>query len=194
MTLDQKELMKILSVSTSLPEVGAEKLLLNSKLIQLKSDTIIMQEQQTSSDLFAVKSGLLRAVFSTENGKEFSKEFYWENDIIFAMRSLIQSTPLAYSVVSEEDCELYKIPKEYYLSLVSQYSEWKEYHIHHLEQHLLHKEFKEELLLLHSKEQRVLRVYQTYPHLVRRVPDSLVASYLGLTPVSLSRIKKRLGL
>lgn len=153
-----------------------------------------MQAHQICSDLFVVKTGLLRAVFTTQQGKEFSKEFYWENDIIFGMRSLIEFSPLPYSVISEEQCDLFKIPKEAYLALVSKYPSWKDYHIRQLEQHLLHKEFKEELLLLHSNEQKVQRVYEIYPQFVKRIPATLVASYLGLTPVSLSRIKKRLKL
>ena len=142
---------------------------------------------------YLVKTGLLRAVFITDEGKEYSKEFYWEKDIIFGMRALLDNQPLPYSVISVEPCNLIQIPLKDYRELVSTSAAWKDYHIQQVESHLLYKEIKEELLLLNSNEQKVRRVYQLFPDLVKRVPATLIASYLGLTPVSLSRIKKRLA-
>lgn len=194
MNNNDSTLFRLLSGSTPVPQEGFERLQQSAEFITLKANTSLIETNTRSRYIYLVKNGLLRARFITEEGKEFSKEFYWEGDIIFGMRSLLDNKPLPYSVRSEETCELVQIPVQIYQQLVEDFSSWKNYHIHQLERHLLYKEIKEELLLLHSNEQKVLKVYQLFPALVNRVPATLIASYLGLTPVSLSRIKKRAGL
>jgi len=165
-----------------------------SQAIQVPADLILMASNAMSKYIYAIAKGLIRGVFVTEEGREFSKEFYWENDFVFGMRSLLTNRPLPFSVITVENCELYKIPVSIYQELVNNQSQWKDFHRKQLENHLLYKEQKEELLLLNSNEEKVACVYQSFPNLVQRVPAVLIASYLGLTPVSLSRIKKRLNL
>ncbi|BDM62999.1 hypothetical protein NFHSH190041_04510 [Shewanella sp. NFH-SH190041] len=57
---------------------------------------------------------------------------------------------------------------------------------------MLFKEQKERTLLLHSAEARYLNFMEQFSDLVNRIPDYQLASYLGISPVSLCRIKKRL--
>lgn len=185
-------LYKILSCNFCVPSIDFEKLEAHARYIEVSAQHELMSVNQIPKDFYVIKQGLVRAIFLTYEGKEYSKEFFWENDIVFAMRRLITGQPLPYRVVTVESCQLYQIPLAAYKNLVSSHSEWKDYHIKQVEAHLLFKEIKEELLLLNSNEQKVERVYELFPNFVQRVPATLLASYLGLTPVSLSRIKKRL--
>ena len=146
------------------------------------------------SFMYWVEKGLLRSVFYTESGKEFSKEFYWEGDVFLGIRNLLNGEPLPYEVVAVEQSHCFQTPLKNYNLARQAFQCWQQFHQGFLEAHILAKEFKEELLLLNSNEQKVVRIYETYPEFVSRVPGTLLASYLGLTPVSLSRIKKRLGL
>ena len=61
-----------------------------------------------------------------------------------------------------------------------------------LENQLIHKEHKERFMLLYSPEQRYLLFCQQFPDLLPRLTDQHIAAYLGITPISLSRIKARL--
>ena len=194
MTSSNAQLKQLLSTYVQMPSEKAEQLFEHATSITIAADAVLMQVGQIPRYFYVVNSGLLRAVLISNEGKEYSKEFYWEKDVIFGMRSMISDQPLPYSVISVEPCRLFRVPIQHYRQLVESYSAWKDYHIRQLNMHLLHKEVKEELLLLNSNEQRVQQMYQRYPDLVQRVPATLVASYLGLNPVSLSRIKKRLAL
>ena len=185
---------QLLSASIVAPKENIERLENSALAVNVAANTTLMKAHLDSRYFYLVKTGLLRAVFITEEAKEYSKEFYWEQDIIFGMRAMLDSQPLPYSVISVEPCNLIRLPLKNYRDLVSTSAAWKDYHIQQVETHLLYKEIKEELLLLNSSEQKVQRVYQLFPDLVKRVPATLIASYLGLTPVSLSRIKKRLAL
>lgn len=194
MTSSHSQVYQLLSTSIAAPIEKFGQLEASAIAINVAADTTLMKAHSNCRYLYLVKTGLLRAVFITDEGKEYSKEFYWEQDVIFGMRSMLDNQPLPYSVISVEPCSLIQIPLKVYRELVSTCAAWKDYHIQQVETHLLYKEIKEELLLLHSNEQKVRRVYQLFPDLIKRVPATLIASYLGLTPVSLSRIKKRLAL
>lgn len=186
------ELYQILSANFEVPTKEFHQLAQSAKYIEVPAQHQLMNFNQIPHEFYVIKQGLVRAVFLTYEGKEYTKEFFWENDIVFAMRGIITSKPLPYQVVSVEPCQLFQLPLAKYKDLVANYIDWKDYHLKQLETHLYFKEIKEELLLLHSNEQKVEKVYELFPDFVKRVPATLLASYLGLTPVSLSRIKKRL--
>lgn len=60
-----------------------------------------------------------------------------------------------------------------------------------LEIQLMYKENKERFMLLYTPEERYLQFCNSYPNLLERLTDYQIAAYLGITPISLSRIKKR---
>ncbi|MCW8833827.1 MAG: Crp/Fnr family transcriptional regulator [Colwellia sp.] len=144
--------------------------------------------------VYWLEQGLLRAYFVTAEGKEFTKEFYWEGDVIYGLSSLLSDEALPYSVVAIEDCQLQRIPVKEYRRLIDNDVQWTNYHHQQMEQHILVKERKEAFLLLQNPEQRVMAFYRNFPFLVPRISGYLIASYLGMTPISYSRIKSRLKL
>ncbi len=194
MIICESPIYRLFSAHIEAPQLEFQSIISSTKSITLKPNQTLLALNSKPENIFLVESGLLRAVYHTEDGKACSKEFYWENDIIFAIRSLISTAPLPYSVESVEACRLYQVPTARYLDLVDKYPEWKNYHMAQLAWHLEAKEMKEELLLVNSNEQKVKRAYELFPDFVKRVPATLLASYLNLNPVSLSRIKKRLHL
>lgn len=179
---------------SSVPSSGIDELMSKAETFQISSGDLLISEGSFPDSIYLVEKGLLRAIYQTEQGTVCSKEFYWEEDIIFSMRSIIQDEPLPYSIFSVEDSTLIKIPMNIYLDLVKHHIEWKDYHIAQLNFYLHAKEVKEEMLLVNNNQEKVVKAYELFPDFVKRVPATLLASYLNLTPVSLSRIKKRLGL
>lgn len=108
-------------------------------------------------------------------------------------RSLLTGDPLPYGLVALEPCLYSRMERERYLELIRCEPRWRDYHQRLLEVHLINKERKEEFLLLNTPEKRVAAFRERFPWLLPRVPDYIVASYLGMTPISYSRIKKRLA-
>jgi len=162
--------------------------------IQLAAEQTLLPAFTPPESIYLVEAGLLRAVFITNEGKEFSKEFYWAPDLILHLRYQISGLALPYSIQACESSIVYALPIKLYQQLVAANQQWQHYHRQLLERHILFKETKEELLLLNSNEQRVVRVYELFPEFVQRVPAVMLATYIGITPESLSRIKKRLCL
>jgi CRP-like cAMP-binding protein len=106
---------------------------------------------------------------------------------------VLTNTPLPYSIRSLEPCQYRQLSVSDYLEFVQTHDAWRTYHEQQLALHLVNKEWKEAFLLLNSPEQRVAQFNQIFPNLVARLPDYIIASYLGITPISYCRIKKRLG-
>lgn len=165
-----------------------------SRLHKLDAGQHLWREGDSQNSLFLLNSGLLYAYFITDDGKSMCKEIYWELDLIFCFRSLLTNVQYPFNVMALETTQLFEISKQKYLEWVHQQNENLQFHLAVVSEYYMYKEGKEELLLLNSPEQRVGFFYNTYPELVKRVPQHIIASYLGITPISLSRIKKRLTL
>lgn len=161
--------------------------------LSLPANHTLWRAHEQQEYLYVLQTGLLYAFFETAQGKSFCKEVYWEQDLLFGFRSLLSDVPYPYSVKTLEPSVLYQFPRKVYLQLVQRCSQWRDFHLSAVSEYYMHKEGKEEFLLLHSHEQRVALFFQTYPDLVKRVPQHIIASYLGITPISFSRIKKRLS-
>lgn len=162
--------------------------------VSLNSNQFLWHAHQAQRYLYVLKAGLLFAYFETSEGKSVCKEVYWENDLLFGFRSLLLNLPYPFSVKAIEDSTLYRIPRERYLAVVANQADWQAFHLSVVSEYYMYKEGKEEFLLLNTPEQRVALFFRTYPELLHRLPQHIIASYLGMTAISFSRIKKRLGL
>lgn len=176
--------------STSLLESFAE--LVRHK--QLAAGEVLWRVGEQQEYVYLLQQGLMYAYFITSEGKSVCKEVYWERDLVFGFRSLLSNTAYPFSVIALEDSELLQISKLDYLNWTERHPEHQRFHLSVVSEYYMYKESKEEFLLLNTPEQRVALFYQTYPDLIRRIPQHIIASYLGITPISFSRIKKRLGL
>ncbi len=149
----------------------------------------IMHEQGGQPDAFYfLQHGLCHACYLTEEGKEFSKEFYWEGDWIIGFEHLITQQPSPFLLESITAITVIQLP----LEMLNQWRrEQHSLYIKLLETQLIYKERKERFMLLYTPEQRYQLFCEQFPELLERLTDSQIAAYLGITNVSLSRIKAR---
>lgn len=163
------------------------------KLLEMRDAEQLWRAGDQQDTMYFLVNGTLYGYFETVDGKVFCKEVYWEQDLIFGFRSLLSGVPFAYSVKSLEPSTLLAMPAKAYQQLLDSFADWQRFHNSVVAKYFMYKEIKEEFLLLKTPEQRVLHFYQEYPELVAKIPQTIIASYLGITPISLSRIKKRLS-
>lgn len=175
-----------------MPQASIELLYQKTRYTRLKPQDMLWQAGHLLKKIYFLNAGLLYAYFETSEGKSFCKEMYWGQDLIFGFRSLLSQTPLPFYVKAIESSQLFAIETKDYWEVVKIDPHWQAFHHAIIQEYYLYKEKKEEFLLLHNPQQRVIYFYQHYPELVTRVPQHIVASYLGITPISLSRIKQRL--
>ncbi|WP_341501945.1 Crp/Fnr family transcriptional regulator [Gallaecimonas sp. GXIMD4217] len=133
-----------------------------------------------------VDQGLLKAVVTCDGGREYIKEFYWQGDCFLDVLGYLANEQADHAVVAVEPCRLRTLP----LPAPDSHGPWLDALFR---RQLLFKERKERLLLTLSPQQRYRHFCQEFPELQQRLPDYLIAAYLGITAISLSRIKGRLN-
>ncbi|ROV62309.1 Crp/Fnr family transcriptional regulator [Vibrio ponticus] len=159
-----------------------------AKPLELPTRHILIEQGALADSFYFVLDGLCHASYLTEQGKEFSKEFYWELDWIIGFESLIKQQPSAFLLETLTPCELMCLP-------IETLNQWRNdnhpIYLKLVETQLMHKENKERFMLLYSAEQRYQLFCENFADLEQRLSDYQIAAYLGITPVSLSRIKNR---
>lgn len=150
---------------------------------------------ESASEVYFVHAGLVRVFNTTDSGeKEFNKSFITEGQFVGALWSPLRLEASPYYIEAMETSELLAIPRSSLDVLYQSSIVWANIGRVYMEHLAITKEQREAQLLTGTAEQRYLRFLQQYPHLVGRVPLYHVASYLGVTDVALSRIRRRLNL
>jgi CRP-like cAMP-binding protein len=152
-----------------------------------------VKEGQVSRYIGFIVKGCLMCVYNSD-GKEYIDEFSMDNEFISAYASFITGTPADKDIICLEDCEL----------LILGYNDLQElYEMNPVyertgrliaEMLFINWQMRVKSLLLDDAETRYLKLTENRPDLVQRVPQYLVAQYLGLSPETLSRIRKNISI
>jgi len=157
---------------------------------EIASKTVLLHEGEISQNLYFIKKGCLRMWFNND-GKDITFQFFFEGQAVSSIDSFIESNPSLFSIESIEPTTLISISKEGFRQLFCYYPELKDGF-----QEILFQRFRNyaKLFLSQIKDtpsKRYEELMKTRPEIIRRVPQHYIASYLGITPISLSRIRNR---
>ncbi len=139
-----------------------------------------------------VVSGIFRVYYNTEDGNERIIVFRGENRFLSAYRSVQENEPSWYGMQALEPSFLICMPLSELKKHLSDHSYWNDVVKKYLEDLFIEKEKRERDLLSIDVTTRYLNFRKRYPDVENRVSQYHIASYLGITPVALSRIRKRL--
>ncbi|MGV2986023.1 Crp/Fnr family transcriptional regulator [Vibrio sp. E150_011] len=149
---------------------------------------VLLRQGEEQSHAFYLISGILKACHYTDSGAERCKEFYFPQDLCLLFSSWIENRESHYQIESVTKVEFMKVP----MSMLNS-QEWIKPKIKLLEQQLLYKEKKESFFLLNTHEERYKYLIDNFPHWIRHLKSIDIANYMGISPVSLSRIKSRIN-
>jgi len=141
--------------------------------------------------VFSICSGLVRYYYITDSGKEFNKYFVMDNRFFGSFSSLFHRMPCGFFIQALENTEVLVITRASLEMMYSRHSCWERLGRLAAMSFICHMEKREKEFLLDSLEVRYHRFIEEYPGLVKRIPQYHVASYLGVTDVALSRLRKR---
>lgn len=140
-----------------------------------------------------VYKGLFRSFSTNENGEEYNKNFFWETRFYGPIVSLLRGTPIDAAVQALEDSVLVDINYEKYRELLYKSEDFKLFHILYLEKHwVVEKDDKGYSLVLEDAILRYKRFLEQYANIVSRLSQYHIASFLGISPTHLSRVRKEL--
>lgn len=158
----------------------------------LKGDAVFRQGNQNKF-LYFVEKGFLKAVYFSSDGKELVKSFLKEGDIIASLNSCMMDRPSTFTLICLEDTKLVKLPFAKLMQISESNSEVTGLVIQFLMKLALKKEVREFELLSLSASERYQLLQKHEPDILQRATQNDIARYLGITPVALSRIRKKIG-
>jgi CRP-like cAMP-binding protein len=152
----------------------------------------VLKAGEISQYGYFVEKGFLRMYSISENGKENIVQFASEDGLIFDRNSLTQNTPSTYFIQAIENSKVILIKKGFVEQLMKLFPDSVDNYITLLYTFIAHLQIRINLLLGASAEERYLNFLRAHKRHINRVPLWMIASYLGITPESLSRIRKDL--
>lgn len=141
-----------------------------------------------------VLSGLVREYFLLEDGREVTRGFAGPGEFVGSLSDLLAGQPALSSVVAELDSRLVVVPWRHVRHLLAQRPNWATFLSRITERLYLAKAAREYELLALDAEARYHRFRALYATLEPAIPLRHVASYVGITPEHLSRLRRRLGI
>jgi len=169
----------------------SELLKTEGKVIKKTKNEHIFMQGEDDRSLYFLQSGLLKAYYTSDEGKEFVKSFITTKEIICSLASAYSEEKCSFSLICLEDCVLTKIPFTKLYESSNKHHEVASNMIELLLSFAMKKEKREYEFLCLSAEQRYHLLEKSSPDIVRQVTQNDIARYLGITPVALSRIKNR---
>jgi len=151
-----------------------------------------LDEGEPANPFAVVRSGLLRFFYVDADGSEATKAFRGPCELAAAYSEMLLGIPSRTIIEALEDTEMLVGDYARVSTLYARNPCWQEVGRRIAEHYYVEKERREFELLQLSATERYLRFSQAYPGLLGRIPQYHVASYLGITPVALSRIVSRL--
>jgi CRP-like cAMP-binding protein len=154
------------------------------------ANTILLREGEISRNLFFIQKGCIRAWFN-KDGKDITTQFFFEGQPVSSIESFMTKTPSLITLETIEPSILFVISKTNFEILLREIPQAKEGFNNFIFQRMIH---YGRLFLSRIKDtprERYLDLLKNNPHILERVSQHYIASYLGITSVSLSRIKNK---
>ncbi len=162
------------------------------KEVEIKKGEFLISAGQTCKSFSFIHEGTFSFLIMNDDG-EHVKDFSAANKFITSYSSFITQTPSQIFIRAEEKATLTQWSFDTYQQLLSSSEHWKQFALKIANYLYLRKEKREISLLTETAEQRYLNMLKEFPQIVQHVPQYLIASYLGIKPQSLSRIRNQIA-
>ncbi len=175
-----------------LDDKNFEELMRAASVKRIAPGTILLAEGDVAKNLFLVICGCLRTYFIKEDGKDITAQFFIEDQIVASFESAATGTPSRAYIEAIEDSIIAAIPLKTFEKIRGRSTFMQEGFNRFLVNRLVYYMEHCASYILDNPEERYVKLLKDSPELVARLPKQYIASYLGITPVSLSRIRSRL--
>ncbi|WP_242220033.1 Crp/Fnr family transcriptional regulator [Bacillus cereus group sp. BfR-BA-01380] len=188
----KKILMKYMTELTTLNEEEQQAIMKDILIKEYKKGTMLLRQGDVPTKCYFVLKGCVRQYSIDEAGKEITSNFYTEEQAISNFNHHKQDKSSVYSLTCLEDCILVVGDLDTEKDMYNKYSELERMTRKMIEHNFGKVQDELATFIASTPEERYKSLLQKRPYLIDRVPQHQLASYLGITPESLSRIKKRI--
>ncbi|MDT3404567.1 Crp/Fnr family transcriptional regulator [Mucilaginibacter terrae] len=186
-------LLKHISEKVTLSE--QDKALMSNYFVpkRLRKRQYLLQEGDVCKNITFVSKGLLRTYNVDDNGDEHMSVFGWEGWWISDFNSFLTGVPAMFNIDAIEDSEVLLLSRENYEAITLAIPVMDRYFRILYQNSIVTKERRLMSSVTDTAEEKYLRLSQSNPDMIERIPQNLIASYLGIAPETLSRIRKSLA-
>lgn len=161
---------------------------------KLRKKQYLLQEGDAAKYLAFVAKGILRSYSIDDRGGEHIIQFAFEGWWITDMYGFITGEPSTYTIDALEDCELLLLTKQAEEQMLDKIPKLERYFRILLQNSVIQTQRRIVSSLSHTAEEKYSRLIQSCPSIPQRVPQHMMASFLGITPETLSRLRKQISL
>lgn len=192
MNINESQIITFLKEKGITQTIAIQHFSQNGKEEHIAKGDFLIREGQRCRKLYFVHSGAV-SIFITKDGEQHFKDFSLSNKFLTSYASFQTEKPSVLSLRAEQDCVLTWWEKSFLDSLITSDLQWALFAKNMADYLFLRKEKREMSLLLDDAPTRYLTLLKEFPQAMQIFPQYMIASYLGIKPQSLSRIRKQLS-
>jgi len=160
---------------------------------KLRKKQYLLQEGDVCKSIAFISKGVLKAYSVDDNGNEHIIQFGLEGWIISDLYSFLTGESATYNIDAIEDAELVLISKTAHEELLQKLPKYETFTRLNITGAYLAMQKRLTSIISSSLEERYANFTSLYPNIIQRVPQHMIASYMGLTPETLSRVRRRIS-
>ncbi len=179
-----------ITITTPAERAAVEQFKQRLEYLSVPAKTVLLREGDVAQKMYFVRKGCLRLYFYNA-GNDITFQFFFEGSVVASFDSWHKRQPSQFSLESIEPTDLVAVPREAFETLIhavpslrDRYEEVLIERFHAYQQLFLSR-------IKNTPQQRYEELLCEHPDVLLRVPQHYIASFLGITPVSLSRIRNR---
>jgi CRP-like cAMP-binding protein len=181
-----------LSSFAEIPDEEWRKAVLSLSHLHLKKNEYFIRVGAVPDKMACIVSGIFRVFYTTEAGEEKILAIRDEGRMLSAFSAILEHTPSWYDIQALEDSDLLYVSLDQYIEGLQGHACWQVINAKYAQMLFVEKERRESEFLSDNAETRYKKFRERFPGVEDRIRQYHVASYLGITPVALSRIRKKL--
>jgi len=180
-------------IKNILPHERFEELLSIGKKKSIVAEEYFIKAGEMPLKIAYVFDGLFRYVYTNDKGDEYTKAIITENNFISSYSAMVLCKPSYFSIEALENSQLLEISWSDFNKLKDTDIFWVKFLMKFIEKGYITKEKRERDLLLLDAETRYRNFLTEFPGMDQRIKQGIIASYLGIQPETLSRIRRKIA-
>lgn len=191
--VDLEKLRLLYNFGKNLTFSDVQVLLKNAKIKSYAQGAYLIEEGQLKKEIFLIRKGLVRGFKINEKGDEITTMLRWEHQPFTCPHLTLHNEPAQHYFEALEPTNVFSIDHDKYHSILDSSPKLAANNKYFYESVIKQALQRIDNFVMLSPEERYLDFIGSKPDIANRVPDKYIAHVLGITPVSLSRIRKRIA-